>query len=153
MKEDDVVSIDGESAAAPLLLAVYEEVLKAGGHPMLNVALEGQVAAYFKHASDQQLKWISPFAEWMVDNADVRIAIGASTNTRELSGVPPERQTLRQSATGDLMTRAMKRGAEGEFRWCYTLYPTSAYASEAEMSLADYEDFYYGACLATTPSR
>ena len=84
----------------------------------------------------------------MVDNADVRIAIGASTNTRELSGVPPERQTLRQAATGDLMTRAMKRSAEGDFRWCYTLFPTSAYASEAEMSLADYEDFYYGACLA-----
>src|ERR671920_108082 len=151
VKEDDVVSIDGESAAAPLLLAVYEEVLKAGGHPMLNVALEGQIASYFKHASDRQLEWISPFAEWMVDNADVRIAIGASTNTRELSGVAPERQTLRQSATGDLMTRAMKRSAEGEFRWCYTLYPTSAYASEAEMSLADYEDFYYGACLATDP--
>jgi aminopeptidase len=148
VKEGEVVSIDGESAAAPLLLAVYEEVLKAGANPVLNVALEGQIAAYFKHASDSQLEWISPFAEWMVDNAEVRIAIGASTNTRELSGVAPERQTLRQSVTGDLMTRAMKRSAEGDFRWVYTLYPTSAYASEAEMSLADYEDFYYAACLA-----
>jgi aminopeptidase len=148
VKEGDVVSIDGESAAAPLLLAVYEEVLQAGGNPVLNVALDGQIAAYFKHASDKQLEWISPFAEWMVDNADVRIAIGASTNTRELSSVDPARQTLRQSVTGDLMARAMKRSAEGDFRWVYTLYPTSAYASEAEMSLADYEDFYYGACLA-----
>jgi aminopeptidase len=148
VKEGEVVSIDGESAAAPLLLAVYEEVLRAGGNPVLNVALDGQIAAYFKHASDRQLEWISPFAEWMVDNADVRIAIGASTNTRELSGVPPERQTLRQSVTGDLMARAMKRSADGDFRWVYTLFPTSAYASEAEMSLADYEDFYYGACLA-----
>jgi aminopeptidase len=151
VKEGEVVSIDGETAAAPLLIAVYEEVLKAGAHAVLNVALEGQVAAYFKRASDAQLEWISPFAEWMVDNADVRIAIGASTNTRELSGVPPERQTLRQSVTGDLMSRAMKRSAEGDFRWVYTLYPTSAYASEAEMSLADYEDFYFGACLATDP--
>jgi aminopeptidase len=151
VKEGEVVSIDGETAASPLLIAVYEEVLKAGAHAVLNVALEGQVAAYFKHASDAQLEWISPFAEWMVDNVDVRIAIGASTNTRELSGVPPERQTLRQSVTGDLMARAMKRSAEGDFRWVYTLYPTSAYASEAEMSLADYEDFYFGACLATDP--
>lgn len=148
VKEGEVVSIDGENAAAPLLLAVYEEVLKAGGNPVLNVALDGQIAAYFKHASDKQLEWISPFAEWMVDNADVRIAIGATTNTRELSGVPPERQSLRQSVTGDLMTRAMKRSAAGDFRWVYTIFPTSAYASEAEMSLADYEDFYYGACLA-----
>lgn len=148
VKKGEVVSIDGETAAAPLLLAVYEEVLKAGANPVMNVALDGQIAAYFKHASDKQLEWISPFAEWMVDNVDVRIAIGASTNTRELSGVPPERQMLRQSVTGELMQRAMKRSAAGELRWVYTLFPTSAYASEAEMSLADYEDFYYGACLA-----
>jgi aminopeptidase len=148
VKEGEVVAIDGETAAAPLLLAVYEEVLQAGAHAVMNVALDGQIAAYFKHAADPQLEWISPFAEWMVDNVDVRIAIGASTNTRELSGVPPEKQTKRQSATGPLMTRAMKRAAEGSFRWVYTLFPTSAYASEAEMSLADYEDFYYGACLA-----
>ncbi len=114
VKRDEVVAIDGETAAAPLLLAVYEEVLKAGAHAVMNVALDGQIAAYFKHASDAQLEWISPFAEWMVDNVDVRIAIGASTNTRELSAVEPERQTLRQSATGDLMTRAMKSSAEGE---------------------------------------
>lgn len=148
VKEGEVVAIDGETAASPLLLAVYEEVLKVGAHPVTNVALDGQIAAYFKHAADPQLEWISPFAEWMVDNVDVRIAIGASTNTRELSGVPPEKQTKRQAATGELMTRAMKRAAEGSFRWVYTLFPTSAYASEAEMSLADYEDFYYGACLA-----
>ncbi len=121
MKEGEVVSIDGESAAAPLLLAVYEEVLKAGANPVLNVALDGQIAAYFKHASDAQLEWISPFAEWMVDNADVRIAIGASTNTRELSGVPPERQTLRQTVTGDLM----------HGRWCAAPRAISAGATRS----------------------
>ncbi len=150
--EGDVVSIDGESAAEPLLLAIYEEVLKAGGNPILNVSVDGQAAAYYKHAGDSQLEWISPLAEWTVDNADVRISVGASTNTRELSNVPPERQTKRQAATGELMKRAMARSASGDFRWCYTLYPTGAYASEAEMSLADYEDFYFGACLANAGS-
>lgn len=148
VKEGEVVSIDGESAAEPLLLAVYEEVLKAGANPILNVSLDGQAVSYYKHAGDAQLGWISPVSEWIVDSADVRIAIGASTNTRELSGVPPERQTRRQTATGELLARAMQRSARGDFRWCYTLYPTNAYASEADMSLADYEDFYYGACLA-----
>ena len=103
VKEGDVVAIDGENAAAPLLLAVYEEVLRAGANPILNVSLEGQSVAYFKYASDAQLGWISPLAEWTVEQADVRIAIGASTNTRELSAVPPERQTRRQTATGELM--------------------------------------------------
>ena len=149
VKEGEVVAIDGDSAAEPLLLAVYEEVLKAGANPIMNVALGGQTATYFKHSSDSQLDWVSPVAEWLLENADVRIAVGAATNTRELSAIPPDRQTRRQAAMGDLLSRAMERSAKGEFRWVYTLFPTNAYAAEAEMSLADYEDFYYGACLAT----
>jgi aminopeptidase len=146
--EGDVCTIEGESAAEPLLQAAYEEVLKAGGNPIVNLAMEGQSAAYFEHASDQQLKWVSPVAEWAVENADVRIAVMASQNTKALSQVPPERQTMRQAATQALMKRAMERSAEGAYRWALTLFPTHAYASEAGMSLAAYEDFYYGACLA-----
>ncbi len=108
--EGEVVSIDGEVGAEPLLRAVYEEVLKAGAHPILNVALDGQAAVYYKHASDAQLDWISPVTEWMVENADVRIAVGASTNTRELSAVPPERQTRRQ--TGDRRPAGEDDGAQ-----------------------------------------
>jgi aminopeptidase len=149
--EGEVVSIDGEVGAEPLLRAVYEEVLKAGAHPILNVALDGLASVYYKQASDAQLDWISPVTEWMAEKADVRIAIGASANTRELSAIPPERQTRRQTAVGDLLAKMMDRSAAGDFRWCYTLYPTNAYASEAEMSLDDYEDFYFGACLADDP--
>jgi aminopeptidase len=148
VKQGELVSIDGDSAAEPLLLAVYEEVLKAGAHPILNVSLDGQVASYYRHASDAQIDWVSPVSEWLLDNVDVRIAVAASNNPRELSSVPPERQSRRQKATGELLGRAMERSARGEFRWVVTLYPTNAYAAEAEMSLSEYEDFYYGACLA-----
>src|SRR3954447_17563432 len=128
--DGDVCTIEGESAAEPLLQAVYEEVLRAGGNPIVNMALEGQSAAYFEHASDEQLEWVSPVAEWAIENADVRIAAMASTNTRELSGVPPERSKARQAATQHLMKKAMERSAKGEYRWALTLFPTNAYASE-----------------------
>ena len=149
VKEGDVCTIEGESAAEPLLTAVYEEVLRAGGHPIVNMALSDQAASYFKHASDEQLDWVSPVSEWVTENADVRIAAMASSNTRALSSVPPERQTRRQTAMQHLMKRMMERSAEGSYRWALTLFPTHAYASEAGMSLADYEDFYFGACLAS----
>ena len=42
----------------------------------------------------------------------------------------------------------MERAAKGEYSWALTMFPTHAYAAEAEMSLADYEDFYFAACLA-----
>ena len=148
VKEGDSVLIDGGGQGEPLLAAIYEETLKAGGHPMVQMSLEGQEPTYYKHASDAQLDWISPISRWAVEEADVRISVGASTNTRELSAVPPERQQRRSKATGELMERAMQRSADGSFRWCFTIFPTAAYAAEAEMSLAEYEDFYFSACLA-----
>jgi aminopeptidase len=148
VKEGDAVTIDGDSPAEPLLAAIYEEVLKAGGNPILQMSLSGQDATYYKLASDDQLEWISPVTRWAVEEADVRISVGASLNLRGLSGVAPERQQRRSQATGDLMARAMERSADGSFRWVYTLFPTGAYAAEAEMSVGDYEDFFFSACLA-----
>jgi aminopeptidase len=151
VKPGEVCLIEGEVAAEPLLHAVYEEVLAAGGHPIVNLSMQGQAATYFKHATDDQLEWVSPVSKWGAENADVRIMAMASANTRELSAVAPERQTARQRAMEPVMSTALARAAAGEFRWALTLFPTHAYASEAEMSLSDYEDFYFGACLATEP--
>jgi aminopeptidase len=41
----------------------------------------------------------------------------------------------------------MRRSAAGELRWVLGPYPTNALAQDAEMSLTDYEDFVYSACL------
>ena len=37
-----------------------EQVLQAGGLPVVSLSFDGQQASYFKHASDAQLDWISP---------------------------------------------------------------------------------------------
>jgi aminopeptidase len=148
VKEGETCVIEGPTAGEPLIAAVYEEVLRAGGHPILAVSLQGQLPVFFEHASDAQLEWISPLAEWAAEEADCRIAIGADTNTRELSGVDPARQMKRRAASRRLMEVVMRRSAEGGHRWVYTLYPTEAFAADAEMSLREFEDFYYAACLA-----
>jgi aminopeptidase len=148
VKEGETCVIEGPTAGEPLIAAVYEEVLRAGGHPILAVSLQGQLPVFFAHASDAQLEWISPLAEWAAEEADCRIAIGADTNTRELSGVDPARQMKRRAASRRLMEVVMRRSAEGGHRWVYTLYPTEAFAADAEMSLREFEDFYYAACLA-----
>src|SRR5215210_8323479 len=149
--EGDTCVIEGSAAGEPLIAAVYEEVIAAGGHPVVSMGFDGQQAAYYGRASDSQLEWVSPLAEWAAQEADCRIAVGADTNTRELSRVPPERQTKRRAATRHLMEETMRRSAEGSYRWVYTLFPTNGYAADAEMSLADFEDFYYRACLADDP--
>ena len=149
VQPDDVCVIQSTTVAEPLIQAVYEEVLRAGGLPIVQLTTEGAAPAFYELANDKQLEWIPPTAKWTAENADVRINVMADANTRALSQVDPKRQAKVQKARKPLMETSMQRAAEGKERWSLTLFPTHAYASEAGMSLSDYEDFYYRACLAT----
>ena len=149
VQPDDVCVIQSTTEAEPLVQAIYEEVLRAGGLPIMQLTTEGAAPAFYELANDKQLEWIPPTATWAAENADVRIAVMADANARALSQVDPKRQSVVQKARQPLMETSMRRAAEGSYRWSLTLFPTHAYASEAGMSLDAYEDFYYRACLAT----
>ncbi len=148
VKPGDVCVIEGPTVAEPLVRSVYEQVLDAGGNPIVAMDFDGASAAFFERASDAQIEWISPTTRWIAEESDVRLRLMASQNTREMSAIDPARQTLRQKAMAPLMGAMMKRAAEGEHRWALTIFPTNAYASGAAMSLDAYEDFYFRACLA-----
>jgi aminopeptidase len=148
VKKGDVCSIGAPSAAEPLVQAVYEEVLRAGGLPIVQLQPTGALVAFYELASDEQLDWVPPTTEWTVENADVHISVMASLNTRELSNADPKKQARHQKARKDIMETSMRRSAEDDYRWALTLFPTQAYAAEAGLSLSAYEDFYYAACLA-----
>ncbi len=90
--------IQSTTAAEVLVQAVYEEVLRAGGLPILQLSTDGAQAAFFDLASDEQLDWIPPTSEWIAENADARIAIMADVNARELSGTDPEEAGARVAA-------------------------------------------------------
>ena len=67
----DVCVIQSTTAAEVLVQAVYEEVLRAGGLPIMQITTEGAQAAFFDLAGDEQLDWIPPTSEWVAENADV----------------------------------------------------------------------------------
>jgi len=54
---------------------------------------------------------------------------------------------LASQAQSELFGTVMKRTADGEYNWTLALYPTHASAQDAEMSLSEYEEFVYAACL------
>jgi aminopeptidase len=149
VQRGEVCVIQSTTTAEPLVQAIYDEVLRAGGLPVMQLTTQGAAASFYELASDEQLDWVPPTSRWAAENADVRIAILADANARELSRTDPKKQARTQRARKPLMESAMRRTAAGEHRWALTLFPTHAYASEADMSLAQYEDFYYRACLAT----
>jgi len=147
VEKGDVCVIQSSTTAESLVQAVYEEVLRAGGLPIMQLSTEDANVAFYDLASDEQLEWVPPTARWTAENADVRIAIMAEANPMELSRADPRKQSRAQKARKPLMETSMRRSAAGEYRWALTLFPTHGYAAAAGMSLREYEDFYFGACL------
>jgi aminopeptidase len=140
-----LVLIESPPAAAPLVRAVYARVLEAGAFPQARVGLDGAAEILLKDGSDAQLDWVNPARLEDYERSDVRIVLEADTNTRALTSVDPARLARAGKARQPLRDRYLERAAAGELRWTITVYPTNAAAQDAEMSLAEYEDFVYGA--------
>src|SRR5687768_216985 len=147
VKPNELVAIRGPYAAEPLMLALYRRCLDRGAHVILRPTLPRALPLLYQVANDEQLEYVWEPERWFIENLDVDFSIIADTNTRQLSKSDPARQVLLAQARKPLFDRRMERGASGELRWNVTLFPTEAIAMDAEMSLDQYEEFFYGACF------
>jgi len=143
----DKVMIQTGSAAETMARALLVAVLRAGGHPFSRISVPGAQELFFRHASDEQLQHIPEPQKLVYETYDALISGDATTNTKALTNVPPEKMRLANQAQRELFKTFIERSASGALRWVGCLYPTDAFAQDAEMSLAEYEDFVYGACL------
>ncbi|MBN1917581.1 MAG: aminopeptidase [Verrucomicrobia bacterium] len=148
IKKGDLFVISGIDEAAPLIREVYKQALLEGAHVTTLVGIAGLRELFFQYARDDQLKHLSPMALHRAKTMTAYLGLGNLHNTKSLSGVDPKKQALASQVGLPIMTILDKREKAGRFRWCTTIFPTQAHAQEASMSLADYEDFVYGACLA-----
>ncbi|HKZ55761.1 MAG TPA: aminopeptidase [Anaerolineales bacterium] len=148
----DKVLIEAEPVAEPMVRAVFERVLEVGGHPHLLLSLGGFASLsgiddlFLSKAGQAQLDLAPTFYHLAYNEFASRIRIGSSSNTKALTGADQARSVRRQRAIHPILAAQLQRGARGEFRWMSTLFPTSAYAQDAEMSLEEYQRFFYGAC-------
>jgi aminopeptidase len=139
------VRIGGPALAAPHIAAVYREALRAGAHPTVRASIDGLEEIYYKTASDDQLRFVSDLDRFEVEKLDAELRFLGAYNTRALTHVDPARMAMRREATRELTRRFLERAGQGVLRWCLTQAPAHADAQEAEMSLAEYEDFVYAA--------
>lgn len=146
VKPGEYVLIEGHHLAAPLIRALCRTVLAAGAHPEAQVHLDGLEEDFLKRATDAQLDFVSPARKTAFERLDAWIYLWGDGNTRELSGVDPERLRRRSAATRSLFGSFYQRVARGEARWVGTLFPTPAQAQEANLSLSDFEEYVFAAC-------
>ena len=150
VKPGDVVTIATTSTASePLVRELFTLVLDRGGHPNILMDVMDYEELLLNHARDEQLESAPLLHKAAFEQSDVLIKVRAATNTRALTHLPVQRKAARQKGLGQLVATQMKRGASGDLRWMSTIFPTSAYAMEAEMATEDYQDFFFRACHAT----
>jgi aminopeptidase len=145
VKPGQLVRIAGDPVGLPLIEAVYEQVLKAGAHPMVRLSPGSCTELFFEHANDEQLQYVNPLALEEMKTIDVSIGLWADTNTKSLSRVDPRKQGMASAARKPITKVFFERAASGELKWSGTQYPTLASAQDAERSLTQYEDFVFSA--------
>ncbi len=153
LKPGDRILLEGTTAAEPLLRELYIQILEKGGHPHLMMALPGtmpfsQDEMYLTYANESQLDFVPTFYKLAYDQFEGRIRVHSATNTKGTSNIDPEKIARRSKATSVITEAQFRRGADDSFKWCTTLFPTEAYAQDANMSLKEYEDFVFGAVHA-----
>ncbi len=147
VRKGERVLLQGNAVCAPLLRSIYGRVLKAGGYPLTMVQLPGMSETFFRNANDEQLSYVHEPLKMLMETYDAGITVMGSYNTKALTNVEPSRMVMASRSQSALLRIMMDRLSEGSFRWVGTQFPTPSNAQDAEMSLTDYEELIYGACL------
>jgi aminopeptidase len=131
--------------AKPAVLALQREVARRGAYPILRVGfvMWPSNPTWAAEAPGTLLGELSEIDRFAADMMDARITIDAPENTRDGSDLPQERFQLTKKAEHHFFRRTMA----GEIPWVSCAFPTEALAQDAGLTLEQFEDVLYGACL------
>lgn len=151
LQPGEELAIKTNPYADELNLAVLKEALQAGAHVFFLNRQPGAYELYYRHASDAQLDYVSPPEIYIHENYRAILHIEAEYNTREFSGIDPGRIARARKAGSGIFNTMIRRIGNRELKWCLTVFPTQANAQEADMSLAEYQDFVFTAGMLDLP--
>lgn len=147
VKPDQRVLLQGEKGGEPLMMAVFNTCLERGAAPFIWQYPEGMMDSIFRYGKQEKYADYLETLKYFVENFDHRVRILGETNTKELSGFDPDQVAKFYAEGGKISKIMLDREMKGEMNWVLSLFPTHAYAQDANMSLPDFEDFVYSACM------
>lgn len=138
IRPGEVVFLQVPESAKALLFSLYEAVLLAKAHPIVQYLPDEMEYQFFNLASDDQLSFFpAKFLKGKVEQADHFLTILAETNLHELEGVDPQKIMQKNIALKPYLDWRHKKESRGKFTWTLGLFPTPAMAKEAGLSLKE----------------
>jgi aminopeptidase len=141
------VSVRATPLARPLVEEVARAIARRGAYylPRLNWGPD-RFRVDLQWALEAPLELLGelpPIERYAVEHEDARLTIRAPEDVHAGSELDPERRSLLQQAMGP----ASKRARSLDVRWAIVEYPTQSAAEQAGMTLDEYTEFVYDACL------
>ncbi len=131
-----------EVETLPLISAIYEEVIKAGGLPEVYFSSVYFTRSLLRFGNTKQIAYNTPIENFGIDEADVWIGIRAIRNPYELSDLESKKLNEYNRAVG-LTTHKRVDGT----RWVICRVPTESFAQQGEMSYEAATEFYFSSTL------
>ena len=132
---------------------IYVLVLLRGGYPQVLLNLPEQEKLLFKYAKDDRLTYVPAFQKLVTEQFEVYIRVRAEIDPRALSGISPQKQSLRQKGMVPVRNMMLQRSATDSLYGVLTQIPTEGFAQEAGMSMEESADFVFSACHADENNR
>jgi aminopeptidase len=142
INKGDSIVISGGIESQDLAKECYKLVLKKGAYPRINISLPGLAYYYYQNATEEQLNHFPSLSEHIAKNTQGVISLWSTTNTKEMSNVDSKKLALRRKVTKPISDIRIAQD-----NWVGCGYPTSAVAQDAEMSLEEFENFFFDAVL------
>ena len=151
LRKNELFRIESSNPAEPLIKAVYQAALLVGANPYTRITIPELTEIFYQYAGDDQLSFLSEIERREAEIVNARLHIYSDQNIKSLSNIDPKKITQYRTTQRPVLARMLERKAKMELKSCLTLFPTNAYAQEAEMSLTEYENFVFDACFLNVP--
>ena len=138
--------VTGTPLGRPLVDEVVRQIARRGAYALVRLNFQTvptRESVWASEAPEELLGELPPIEAYQFDHADCYFSLRAPENTREASDLPPARLQSRGRAFRPHIQPFFGK----EKPWVGCQYPTNALAQDAGLSLAEFEEFLYGAVL------
>lgn len=144
VKKGDKVYVEcfGQSAL-PLFEELIAAVIRAGGVPFYFCNDNAFIKDFLRDATAEQIEAYAGIHRKIMESVDAYVAVRGFDDIFALSELPMEKNTLWSKCFGEKVHTQVRLNK----RWCVMRFPNVTMAAMSKMSLKDFEDFYFNACL------
>jgi aminopeptidase len=131
-----------EPETLPLALAVYEQAVRTGAYPQVQLTSAYFERALLLHGDDEQIARIPDLEREAMFWANTYVGLRGARNPHEFAGIPAERLAAHRRAKGKVSALRNE-----QTRWVLVRVPNESFAHQAGMSLSQTMAFFFAATL------